>query len=183
MKSSIFLIITVVLLNGCASVKPITQNIINDIGGYNEINKFQYYLSTKIILNDAERVRNQQNISKYGSASITDTIYKNKIIIRKNTMGVLINSKMENENDLELEICFEEDDNKKIIFRQQGPGSDRKLYIVYDDPVGRTINYGGELYKVEYSGQERPYLRVKVYKRLSERTKLRWVRGRRVKNN
>lgn len=183
MKSNAFLMMGIILLCGCASVKPITPNIIDDIGGYNEINKFQYYLSAKLVLTDAERVRNQQNISKYGAAAIKDTIYRNKIIIRKNTMGVLINSGVENENALELEICFEEDDNKRIRFRQQGPGLDRKLYIVYDDPVGRIINYGGELYRVDYRGQERPYLRVKVYKRLHEKTKTRWVKGRRIENN
>jgi hypothetical protein len=165
----------------CSSIKPITQNIINDVGGNTEIDKFQYYVSAKLTLNDAKRIRDQQNISKYGTAAITDIVYKNKIIISKKTMGVVLKSYIDEANNLTLEVCFEEDDNKRIIFKQEGPGSDRKFYIVYQDPFSRTINYGGELYTVNYSG-DKPYLLVKVYKRLKEKTKTKWARGRRVAN-
>ena len=166
---------------GCSSTKPITQNIINDVGGNEEIDKFQYYVSTKITLNEAKKIRDQQDISKYGAAAITDIVYSNKIIIDKGTMGVAIEKSFDEENNLILEVCFEEDDDKRIVFKQDGLGADRKFYIVYRDSFNRTIDYGGELYRVDYNG-DRPYLRVKVYKRLKEKVKTKWAKGRRVQS-
>jgi hypothetical protein len=176
-----FFVMGIIVLVGCSSIKPITQSIINDVGGNTEIEKFQYYVSTKLILNDAKRIRDQQNITKYGTAAITDIVYKNRIIIFKNTMGVVLNSFRDEEGILTLEVCFEEDNNKRIKFRQDGSGSDKKFYIVYQDPFSRIINYGDELYTVDHSG-DRPYLKVKIYKQLKQRTKTKWASGRRVQN-
>ncbi|MDR3115381.1 MAG: hypothetical protein LBU25_07665 [Treponema sp.] len=166
---------------GCSSIKPITQNIINDVGGNSEIEKFQYYVSSRLVLNDAKKIRDQQSITKYGTAAITDVVYRNRIIISKNTMGIALNSFRDEKDNLTLEICFEENDNRRITFKQDGPGSDRKFYIVYQDPFSRIINYGGELYTVDYSG-DRPYLKVKIYKQLKQKTKTKWASGRRVQN-
>jgi phosphotransferase system IIB component len=164
---------------GCSSTKPLTQNIINDVGGNDEIEKFQYYVSTRITLNDAKKIRDQQDISKFGAAAITDIVYNNRIIIDKSTMGVAIKKYYDEKNNLTLEVCFEEDDDKRIIFKQDGNGADREFHIVYQNSFTRTIDYGGELYTVDYYG-DRPYLRVKVSKRLKEKIKTKWAKGRRV---
>jgi len=179
--NTIGFILAVFILTGCSETKPITQNIINDVGGNTEIEKFQYYVSTQLILNDAKKVRDQQNVSRTGTASITDTVYKTRIIISELTMGAALSSFVDDKGYLTLEVCFEEDDNKRITFKQDGPGSDRKFYIVYQDTFSKTINYGGELYTVDYRG-DRPYLKVKVYKQLKQKTKTKWASGRRVQN-
>jgi hypothetical protein len=166
---------------GCSSIKPITQNIINDVGGNSEIEKFQYYVSSRLVLNDARKIRGQQTVTSYGTAAITDIVYRNRIIIGKYTMGVALNTFQDENDNLTLEICFEEDDSRRIVFKQDGPGSDRKFYIVYQDPFSRIIDYGGELYTVDHSG-DRPYLRVKIFKQLKQRTRTRWAGGRRVQN-
>jgi len=177
-----FILMIVAVLTGCSStIKPITQNIINDVGGNSEIEKFQYYVSTQLVLNDAKKIRDQQNISKSGTATITDIVYKNRIIISELTMGVVLNSSMDEKGYLTLEVCFEEDDNKRITFKQEGPGSDRKFYIVYQDPFSKIINYGGDLYTVDHLG-DRPYLKVKVNKQVKQKTKTKWATGRRVQN-
>jgi len=180
-KKTGFILTAFFILIGCSETKPITQNIINDVGGNTEIEKFQYYVSTQLILNDAKKVRDQQNISRSGTASITDIVYKNRIIISEFTMGAVLNSFIDEKGYLTLEVCFEEDDNKRITFKQDGPGSDRKFYIVYQDPFGKTINYGGDLYTVDFRG-DKPYLKVKVYKQLKQKTKTKWASGRRVQN-
>jgi predicted nucleic acid-binding protein len=179
---SIFLIAVIFfVLTGCSSIKPITQNIINDAGGNTEIEKFQYYVSTKLVLRKSEQTRNQQNVTKTGTATITDVVYNDRIIILKNTMGVVLRS-LRDENDiLTLEVCFEEDDNKIITFKQDGAGSEKKFYIIYQDPFTRRINYGGEQYIVDFSG-DRPYLMIKIDKQLKQMTKTKWASGRRVQN-
>jgi hypothetical protein len=176
-----FFITVIIVLTGCSSIKPITQSIINDVGGDAEIEKFQYYVSTKLTLNDAKKIRDQQNITKYGTAAITDIVYKNRIIIFKNTMGVVLSSVRDENGILSLEVCFERDNNKRIVFRQDGSGSDRKFYLVYQDPFTRIVNYGDDLYTVDHSG-DRPYLKVKIYKQLKQRTRTKWASGRRVQN-
>jgi hypothetical protein len=181
LKTIGFILTVFIILSSCSSIRPITQSIINDVGGNSEIEKFQYYVSTQLTLNDAKKIRDQQNVTKSGAAAITDIVYKNRIIISGLTMGVVLNSFMDEKGYLNLEVCFEADDNKRITFRQDGPGSDRKFYIVYQDPFGKIINYGGDLYTVEHRG-DKPYLKVKVNKQLKQKTKTKWVTGRRVQN-
>ena len=176
-----FLIAFIFVLIGCSSIKPITQGIINDVGGNSEIEKFQYYVSTNLTLKNVQQTRDQQNITRGGTATITDVIYTNRIIILKTTMGVALKSFRDDNDILVLEVCFEENDNKRITFRQDGPGSDRKFFIVYNDPFTRRIDYGGELYTVDFSG-DRPYLRIKMNKQLKQRIKTKWAAGRRVQN-
>jgi hypothetical protein len=127
-------------------------------------------------------IRDRQKISEYGSAAIVDTVYKNRIIISKHTMGVGLKNYVDEKGNLILEICFEEDDNKRIVFKQDGQGGDRKFYLVYQDSFAMTIDYGGEKYNVSYSG-DLPYLRVKINKRLKEKINTRRASGRRVQND
>jgi predicted nucleic acid-binding protein len=169
------------ILAGCSSIKPITQNIINDFGGNNEIEKFQYYVSTKLVLKKSEQTRNEQNIDKAGTATITNVIYNNRIIIFKNTMGIVLNSFRDVNDILILEVCFEEDDNKILTFKQDGAGSDKKFHIIYQDPFTRKINYGGEQYIVDFYG-DRPYLKIKINKQIKQMTRIKWASGRRVQN-
>jgi hypothetical protein len=49
-------------------------------------------------------------------------------------MGVAIEKSFDEENNLILEVCFEEDDNKRIVFKQDGPGADRKFVSVNYSP-------------------------------------------------
>jgi predicted nucleic acid-binding protein len=168
-------------LIGCSSIVPITQNIINDVGGNGEIKKFQYYVSSKLVLKKSELTRNQQNIDKTGAATITDVVYSDRIIIFKNTMGVVLNSFRDDNDILVLELCFEEDDNKIITFKQDGAGSEKKFFIIYQDPFTRRINYGGEQYVVDFLG-DRPYLKIKINKQIKRMTKVKWASGRRVQN-
>ena len=81
---------TAILFIGCMT-KPLTKNVINELG-INDINRFQFYTSTDITLTATEKVR-EQNINKQGTAKIKETSYRDIIIISKNTMGVLMDSR------------------------------------------------------------------------------------------
>jgi hypothetical protein len=180
MKIAKFLFfVLIIIISGCYS-KPITQNIINDVGGNSEVKKFQYYVSTTLELTNTNRTR-EKNINKTGSASITETVYNDRIIISKSTMGAALESYLDDNNNLVLEICFEADDDKRITFKQNGPGQDRRFYLQYQNQFDKTIIYGEETYTVNFSGDQ-PYLMININRQSKEQTRIKWATGRRVQN-
>lgn|GEM_PF-4025474 len=171
-----------VLFIGCAS-KPLTKSVINDIG-FEDINRFQYYTSAGIELTATERIK-EPNIDKKGKARIKESSYRDRIIIGKKTMGVLMDSRIDEDGVLFLEICFEEkaaDSDKKITFKQDGQGLDRHFYIVYTDPRRRLLKYGDREYTLDTRSGERVYLMIKISKKEMEQDRIRRVKGRKVEN-
>jgi len=150
------------------------------MGGSGEMSKYQFYFSANITLNDAEPLREQQNSNTLGAFAIKDTVVRNRIKISKNAMGVILNSYTDADNLLVVEICFEDDDSKRIFFKQAGPGMEHKFFVIYKEPRKRIIDYGGEPYVLSYSGGEPPFLRIKILRQKNEKINTRWVRGRRV---
>jgi hypothetical protein len=159
-----------------------TRNVIADVGGIVDINRFQYHISADIRLTATERVR-EPSFDKRGGASVKETTYRDVIIISKNTMGVLVDSSSGEDDLMVLEICFEEkatDADKRITFKQDGPGLEHKFYIVYTDPRKRIIKYGDVEYSLETNTGERPFLKVNIDKSKLEKERIRKVKGRRV---
>ena len=169
-------------LAACSS-QPMTKNIINDIGGLVDINRFQYYVSADIRLTATERIR-EPDFDKRGGASVRETAFRDVVIISKNTMGVLMDSRTDEEDGLLiLEICFEEkavDSDKRITFKQEGPGLEHKFYVVYSDPRRRIMKYGEIEYGLETNTGERAYLNIKINKSKIEKERIRKVKGRRI---
>ncbi|MDR1143483.1 MAG: hypothetical protein LBK77_04580 [Spirochaetaceae bacterium] len=183
--NTVFRILPVLLLTllfaGCTS-QPMTRNVVSDVGGVMDIDKFQYYISAGIKLTATERIR-EPNVDRRGNVSVKETAFRNIIIITKNTMGVLMDSKIGEDGLMVLEICFEEnpaDSDKRIIFKQDGPGIEHKFYIVYTDPRKRVINYGDVEYGLETNTRERVFLKIKIDKSQIEKERVRKVKGRRV---
>jgi hypothetical protein len=182
MKTAFAGVVVFFLFVGCAS-QPLTQAVINDIG-IDEIDRFQYYISTKVVLTAIEKVR-EPNIDKKGTASIKETSFRDIIIIDKNTMGVLMDQHRDDDGFLILEICFEEkpqDSDKRLIFRQDSPGLERFFYLFFTDSRKRLLSYGDREYILDTSSGERVYLKIKVDKSLIEKERIRRVKGRRVSN-
>ena len=167
---------------GCAT-QPLTQKLINDIG-VDDIDRFQYYISADIVLTAVERIR-EPNVDNRGTARIKESSYRDVVIISKNTMGVLMDSSMDENGIVILEICFEEsasDSDKKIVFKQDTPGLERNFYMAYTDPRKRSLQYGNREFLVEIKAGERVYLNIKVKKSEIEKKRIRHVRGRKVEN-
>ena len=165
---------------GCAT-QPLTQKLINDIGA-DDIDRFQYYISADIVLTATERIR-EPNVDNKGTARIKESSYRDVVIISKNTMGVLMDSTIDENGIIILEICFEEsssDSDKRIIFKQDVPGLERNFYIAYTDPRRRSIQYGSREFIVEIKAGERVYLNIKVKKSEIEKKRIRHVKGRKV---
>ena len=170
------------LFIGCLS-QPLTTNVINEIG-FDDIARFQYYISEKIKLTATERIRDQ-NVDRSGTARIREAAYRDIIIIGKDTMGVLMDSRVGEDGLLVLEICFEEnalDSDKRILFKQDGPGQEHHFYITYTDPRRRLLQYGDREYTVGTNSGRRVYLKIKVNKSELEKERIRWVKGRKVEN-
>jgi hypothetical protein len=170
------------LFIACAT-QPLTQTVINDIG-IDDINRFQYYISTKVVMTAIEKVR-EPNIDKKGTANIKETSFRDIIIIGKNTMGVLMDQRRDDDGLLVLEICFEEkaqDSDMRLIFRPDAPGFERYFYLVYNDLRKRIVRYGDREYSLDTRSGERVYLKIKVDKSLIEKERVRWVKGRKVMN-
>ncbi|MDR1211192.1 MAG: hypothetical protein LBK40_03055 [Spirochaetaceae bacterium] len=181
LRAGIMAVFLAAALSGCASTKAVTQNSINDLGGHEELSRYQFYLSANITLNDAEPYREQKSANVMGTMTIRDVVVRNKIKISKRVMGAILNSYIDTDNLEVLEVCFEEnDDAKRLFFKQAGPGLDHRYYLLYTEPARRIIDYGGDPYVVTYSGGDRVYLRIKIMRRVTEKVNTRSARGRRI---
>lgn len=170
------------LFIGCMT-QPLTKNVMNDIGVDN-IDRFQYYTSADITLTATETIR-EPSVDKKGTAKIKESSFRDIIIVSKNTMGVLMDSRIDDNGLMILEICFEEnprDSDKRLIFKQDGPGLEHYFYIVYTDPRKRLLRYGDREFTLETRSGERVYLNIKIDKSQIEKERVRRVKGRRVEN-
>jgi hypothetical protein len=70
----------------------------------------------------------------------------------------------------------------RIIFKQEGPSSEHKFYVVYTDPRRRVLQYGDREYSLESRTGERVFLNVKIDKSQIEKERIRRVKGRKVEN-
>jgi hypothetical protein len=98
-------------------------------------------------------------------------------------MGVLMDSGIDEDGLMILEICFEEkstDSDKRIIFKQEGPGLEHKFYVIYTDPRRRILKYGDIEYSLETNKGERVFLEIRINKKEIEKERIRRVKGRKV---
>jgi hypothetical protein len=177
-----FIILTNLVILGCASTEALTPSLIGIVGGQEAIDTFQYFLSTNISLTRINTANDKDTaVSRTGVVSVRSKIIKSRININKGTKGALVNYYTDLDNRFVLEVCFEPDDANRLFFAQYKPGQNNNFYILYDDAEQKLIQYGGEFYILEYSGEEPPYLQFKISAKDIERTKSRTVRGRKAK--
>jgi hypothetical protein len=145
-----------------------------------QIDKVQYYVSTKIILTRELTTGEGPEVSS-GTVSFFKGKRIEQIIITAKTPGVLVSKRdgqLENGTDFEIfDICFERDDNKFISFARDDRG---QRYVIRSAPRSE-IDYGGVVYKITWRENERPYLLGHIKSKYRETKKIRWVQGRRVK--
>ena len=182
LKKTLMGILVPVFLAGCMT-QPLTKNVINDID-IDDIDRFQYYTSAEIRLTATERIK-EAAIDKKGTAKTREAAYRDIIIIGKNTKGVLMDSRTDDNGLLNLEICFEEnvqDNDKRILFKQEGPGLEHRFYVVFNDPRRRLLPYGDREFTLETESGERVHLNIRIDKSQIEKERVRRVKGRRVEN-
>lgn len=146
------------ICSSCASIRPVTDNIIQQVGGNEQLANFQYYISRDIILTRVEQERDG-NITA-GEAKITETTKKDRIDIKKSTPGVVVHSFYSpvSKSNI-LYVAFEEDNNKSLLFTHLKTSHPNTPYGLVNGSSG-TIGYGEAMY--EYSCPEKFSLLKKV---------------------
>ncbi|GMO46566.1 MAG: hypothetical protein Ta2B_28190 [Termitinemataceae bacterium] len=181
-RKLIFILFSLAPLFISCNTFPMTKNVVSDVGGISEINKFQYYVSSDIWLTATEIVK-EKDFNKAGAAKIKETSFRDIVRIGANTMGVLMDSRIGDDGMMLLEICFEEkasDSDKRIIFKQDGTGLEQKFFISFTDPRKRILKYGTNDYSLETTTGERAFLKIQIDRSKIEKERVRRVKGRKV---
>lgn len=188
-------IVVSVLCSSCASIVPVTDNIIKQVGGSSQLPNFQYYVSRGIALQKVEHERDGNVIA--GQAKIVETVKRDNINIKESTPGVVlayIYSERLKTNV--LRAAFEEDDDKYLRFAHLNNDNPNAWYCLVTQSSDR-IEYGDAMYDYSYLESSAllkkiglkkkgnmygntPILLIKLKKRLNVQTTKRNAKGRRI---
>jgi hypothetical protein len=170
-----------------SGLRPITRDIVSQIShGGNSIKNLQYYISAQLTL-EIERIVQQVDINPQGEGLYRETTTRGRIIIDKETGGILKNMYRDAGGLLVLEIVFDEDNDGNTLFFRENQ-SEQRFSLIRGETGGAggenggVINYGGERYRVSFDG-EVPYLLVKFEEEQIETPDVRRLRGRSIYQN
>ena len=149
---SLFFSAIAILCSSCASTRPVTDNIIRQVGGTEQLANFQYYISRDIVLKKMDQ-ETDGRVQKGGAAEITYTTKKDEIDIRKSTPGVVIGYAYSPSLKTNiLRVAFGDDDNCFLQFAHiNKTHPDTPYYLIKDDEY-QGIIYGDAVY--DYSSPE-----------------------------
>jgi hypothetical protein len=160
--------------------RPLTRGILELIekSSY-ETRELQYFISSAVTLEHGKVMQIDIELYPGGQGVIQEINAQEKIIIPKDTGGVLIPEESPPGGPRTLKICFEDRDDHTLTFRENP--SDHRYYLVFreDRQYGEFTEYGGESYRVSFDG-EIPYLYVRLEERTDDQPRTRQVPGRYV---
>ena len=114
---------------------------------------FQYFVSRNIVLTRTEDPVISKKVSVMGDREITHT--KQIIQIASSTGGELLKTETDPQTGYTIYyVAFETENDNCLRFQQRGPGTEEKVYLVYDDLETYAINYGGVAYIVDWNAAE-----------------------------
>ncbi|WP_081503609.1 hypothetical protein [Treponema primitia] len=162
--------------------RPITRGILELIGkSAYETRDLQYFISSGITLEHGKGMQIDIEIYQGGEGIIEEINAQEKIIIPKDTGGVLIPDTGPTipGGPRALKICFDDVDEHTLTFRENP--ADSRFYLAFreDRQYGEFTEYGSETYKVDFKG-EIPYLYVRLDEKTDDRPRTRELRGRYV---
>ncbi len=151
-----FLITIIVLIvfgsSSCVHTKPMTKTIHRNASIVGKVENFQYYVSRNIVLTKSE---NPDIIGKVAvKGSIKATYHKDVIQITSSTEGALLKWEKDADGNIIYYVAFEPDNDNCLRFKQKTQGSEERIYLLYDDNETHAVNYGDEVYVVEWKGAE-----------------------------
>lgn len=186
-SSLLILIFTSCILGSCASIVPLTNDIVEAVGGEDQLGNFQYYVSRTIYLDKVNDATNADLVE--GKAKVVRTIERDHITIKKSTPGVVLNHKRTTAFDsYKLSVAFEADDDHFLQFQRKST-SDKLYYILTRND---WVYYGGSAYKYtspvqrEWLGfgkekkEVQPHLLIKLNRKLIEKQNKRTAKGRKL---
>jgi hypothetical protein len=146
-----------------------------------ETRDLQYFISSAITLEHGKGMQINIEIFQGGEGMIEEINAQEKIIIPKDTGGILIPDAGPPipGGPRTLKICFDDVDDHTLTFRENP--ADSRYYLVFseDRQYGEFTEYGNETYRVNFDG-EIPYLYVKLDERTDDQPRTRELRGRYV---
>ncbi|GHV87904.1 hypothetical protein AGMMS50267_02640 [Spirochaetia bacterium] len=152
---------------------PITQEIIERvIKNGKDIKSFQYYISASITL-EKEKQAELVKINNRGEGMLQKTFIR--IQIEEGTKGVLKNNSGV-VTGYGLEICFDEDDKKTLLFRKNSKGTQ---FDLVHTAGAESIVYGGERYQVRM-GENNPHLLIRYKEEINSQPAVQRVMGRSI---
>jgi hypothetical protein len=153
----------------------------------NNIGRYQLVLVGKIIMEREYIIRKQVVIS--GKVSFENEYIREVITINDQTKGQAL--KMENRGDRAvISVCFEElggiyKESYFLNFSCRNEEKDNFFYLDYSPALASALNeekgtleYGGNSFKLKFTGDTRPYLLIRLSQRDTERLISRIVPGR-----
>jgi hypothetical protein len=163
-------------------LRPITREIIDLVNeGEYTIQDFQYYISSAITLEHGKGMRYNIEINRGGDGFLQEINAQERIIIDKETGGVLIpdDSPDSAHNPQILRISFDEEDGRTLAFKENKV--DNRYYLLFREDLtyGEFTEFGNDSYKVSFNG-EIPYLLIRLDERMNDQPSVRQFRGRYV---
>ena len=163
---------------------PLTVSILNSLRDSKDfdIEKCQFFLSGKIIL---ERNDEEETQGLVGGKAVFEDNYTRKLItIEDQTAGLAFSR--DNPPGNELSLCFEDEDEYKLVF-SAGREDSSQFLLKFDsqnDPLSGTrgsLVYGGQPYRLRFTGGV-PYLSLKLEIKGTPGNDPRTARGRKVED-
>jgi hypothetical protein len=144
-----------------------------------ETQDLQYFISSGLTLEHGKGMQVDIEIYQSGEGVIQEINAQEKIIIPRDTGGILI-------PDLgpatpggprTLKICFGNVDEQTLTFRENP--SDHRYYLAFreDRQYGEFTEYGNKTYRVTFNG-EVPYLYVRLDERTDDQPRTKLLQGR-----
>ena len=117
-----------------------------------KIENFQYYVSRNIVLTKMQETDVEGDVAVDGKIELTYN--KDYIQITSATEGVLLKTTIDDRGYKVYHVAFEATNDNCLRFVQKSAGSKEKIYLLYDDPLERTVEYGDDMYVVTWDGLE-----------------------------
>jgi hypothetical protein len=178
------LVVVVLGVGACKStpdtiIIPMTPQLIEEVGPEN-MSKLSYYLSKEVKLERQDYFRKEVQFNK-GIAFRVDKNVKDIIVIEPKTPGAAALNMLAEASYVNyrvLGIVFEDSSTSKVGFAVDLADPEGRFDILLDDEEEGTIQYGNHIYRVVYSGDERPYLKVRIGKNIIREDLYRKASGR-----
>ena len=171
----LFLFLGCLFAFGCASTMPISDGIIREIGGIDNADQFQYYVSKTITLT---LVDTQSSVGIEGGQLIrASSTARDTVTIEANLPGIVRGQGRNVDSSLNptLLVAFEqyEGDFPTLAFGKYRVGTQERYYLLYQDADNDIVVYGDNRYSVSFddflpgfltdflSDGEQPYLLIK----------------------
>jgi hypothetical protein len=154
---------------------------VNEAENFN-INQCQFFLSSKITLEDIE-VGNQTRVVD-GTVVFSDRTSRKEITINDRTEGVALRRVPTRSGGTDLLLCFDENETYQLLF--SATGGESALFFLSFTPIndpsidarGKLL-YGGRNYNVKFSGAT-PHLMIKLTQKKGQITEPREASGRKI---